>query len=102
MPNRRMTESLTPAPPLSEIRAKYLVKDFFRLKKGAAALALPEPVTVEAMRARLPVLHEAICAMQSLDDLGSKGANQQADADGLELQRRYRVLEQCIKLAGKE
>ena len=97
MSNRRVTLSLTPTPPLPEIRARYLVKDFFRLRRGAAALALPEPETLEEVRKRLPVLHQAICAMQSLDDLGSTMANRQADADGLELQRRYRLLEQRLK-----
>ena len=98
MSNRCMRMTTTP---LEERRAKPLVENYFRLKKGAAALALPEPTTVEAMRERLPILHEAICAMQSLDDLGSKAANEQADADGLELQRRYRAVEQRLELAGK-
>lgn len=97
MSNRCM---MMTTPPL-QMRAKPLVRNYFRLKKGAAALALPEPTTVEAMRERLPVLHEAICAMQSLDDLGSDGANRQAHADEEELRRRYRALEQRLELAGK-
>lgn len=99
MSNRRV---MTPTPPLLQMRAKPLVRDFFRLKKGATALALPEPTTLKAMRERLPILHEAICAMQSLDDLGSEEANRQAHADEEELQRRQRILEERIRRASGE
>lgn len=70
-------------------RAEPFPRDVFRLAKGAAALALPEPRTLEDMRAQLPVLSEAVCAMQSLDDLGSDEANRKALRDHDVLMDRY-------------
>lgn len=99
MPDRRVTIAYEPRPPR---RTEPIPRDVLRLKKGAAALALPEPQTLADMKARLPVLHEAICAMQSLDDLGSDDANRQALADMDELQERCRALGLRIQLASKK
>lgn len=65
------------------------VVDKRRLEKGAAALALPEPTTEQELEDTIGVLHDAIAALQSLDDLGSDQANQQAWDDQLLLYRKY-------------
>src|SRR5262245_48868742 len=91
---RRMTLGSEPLPPR---RTKPFPRDVFRLAKGAAALALPEPRTLKEMQDQLPILHGAWAAMQSLDDLGDDEANHKAHADEAELQRRCGALEQRIK-----
>lgn len=52
-------------------------------------MSLPEPQTKEEMREQLLVLADGICALQSLDDLGSKEANDAAWNDMLVLQDKY-------------
>lgn len=65
------------------------VVDKRRLEKGAAAFALPEPTTEQELKDTIGVLHDAIAALQSLDDLGSDQANQQAWDDQLLLYQKY-------------
>lgn len=66
--------------------------DARRLRDGASAASLPEPKTVEEIQAQLEVLGDGIAAMQSLDDLGSPEANQQAWDDMCALSKRYEEL----------
>jgi hypothetical protein len=70
-----------------------------RLRDGAAAKKLSEPVSEAEIRQQLQQLHRAICAMQSLDDLGSDEANQRAWDDMMELEGKYKRLSE--KLAEK-
>lgn len=69
-----------------------------RLGDGAKALALPELDTTDKMQlsARLYELHDAIAAMQSLDDLGSSEANQQAWEDMQKLEAEYRKVKNLL------
>jgi hypothetical protein len=62
-------------------------------------MARIEPKTIEGIQAELPQLHDAICAMQSLDDLGDDEANNQADRDMRALLVRYERLEAKLKEA---
>lgn len=78
-------------------RRKPFPRDLDRLKEGAAALALPEPTTVGEMHEQLLDLHLAICAMQSLDDLGTDIANTKATRDMDTLIARHEQLERRIK-----
>jgi hypothetical protein len=78
-------------------RKKPSARDGGRLQQGAAALAASEPAAIAHLKIRyhaLPLLrqlHDAIAAMQSLDDLGEEG-NRDAQRDLEELQRRYEKL----------
>ena len=75
-----------------------------RLKDGQEALELgtdlpTDLVELGVLRAELST---GICALQSLDDLGSEEANQRAWNDMLELQKRYqRVVKKIKKLEKK-
>lgn len=68
-----------------------------RLRDGAGALALPEPKTLEEMKAQLQVLWDGAVALQSTDDLGSPEANEKTWNDMLELQQRAQTLEKRIE-----
>ncbi len=68
-----------------------------RLADGARAMALTPPKTAEEIRRQLDVLHDSICALQSLDDLGSAEANQRAWDDMITLQQRYAALKATLK-----
>ncbi len=75
-----------------------------RLNDGNAAMEvdISKPLTAVEIRSQMASLSDGICALQSLDDLGSEAANQNAWDDMLELQRRYGVLEVKLKaLEGK-
>lgn len=67
-----------------------------RLRDGARALALPVPQTDAEIREQLPVILDAIRAMQSLDDLGSEEANGKAWDDLGQLEARYRQYRQRL------
>jgi|SRR5688572_29289226 len=81
-------------------RREPTLRDVARLKLGAEALALAEPSTVEEARTQLGTLHDAICAMQSLDDLGSNEANAKAMADGDTLLNRHQRLKAWVEATG--
>jgi len=68
-----------------------------RLRDGARALNLSKPRTRKEMKAALQVLWDGAVALQSVDDLGSPEANQQAWDDMLALQRKAQALERKIK-----
>lgn len=68
-----------------------------RLRDGAKAQLLDEPKTAKEIRAQLDVLHDGIAALQSLDDLGSEEANDQAWNDMLALQRKAEVLRERLR-----
>jgi hypothetical protein len=55
------------------------------------------PDTLDGMKVYRDELKDGLCALQSLDDLGSEGANQAAWNDMLELQRRHDLVEARIK-----
>ena len=69
-----------------------------RLRDAAAALDISAkvPQTRAEAEAQLWQLHDAIAAMQSLDDLGEEG-NRQAMKDHDELLRRYEAVEKLLK-----
>lgn len=67
-----------------------------RLRDGAAATALPVPSSRESALAQIETLDDAICALQSLDDLGSPEANARADEEMLLLQKRRDALRQQL------
>lgn len=89
-------EASKPGGPLNPRRQPF-PRDLERLKKGAAALAMPEPTTVGEMHEQLLDLHLACCAMQSLDDLGTDIANKKAHRDLDILMDRHARLKQRIK-----
>lgn len=70
-----------------------------RLRDGEAASNLPKPFSIQEMRRQLVILHNAICAMQSLDDLGSVEANKKAWNDMLALSQRYDTLKENLESA---
>lgn len=72
-------------------------RDISRLAKGYAASNLCPVSSLEAKLKQLDQLHEAICAMQSLDDLGSPEANHAAMAQADALILEYDKLKSEIK-----
>ncbi len=78
-------------------RRQPFPRDLERLKKGAAALAMSEPTTVGEMHDQLLDLHLAICAMQSLDDLGTDVANVKACRDMDALMAKHECLKQKLR-----
>lgn len=63
-----------------------------RLRDGARGAAMEEPTAdtpQKEIRKYLGRMHESLCAMQSLDDLGSDEANKQAWDDMIALERKY-------------
>jgi len=63
-------------------------RDRRRIADGDRALALPDPQNDDEIHAQLEVLHDGICALQSLDDLGEEG-NRLAHENLCELEKRY-------------
>ncbi len=59
-----------------------------RLNDGAGAAALREPKTVKEIKEQIETISDGIRALQSLDDLGSKEANDAAWNQMLELQKK--------------
>jgi hypothetical protein len=72
-----------------------------RLSDGERAMSLEEPKNVNERREQLAQLHGAICALQSLDDLGSEEANDKAWEDMTILQKRYSKLKKEIEKEGE-
>jgi hypothetical protein len=68
-----------------------------RLADGARAKALSEPTTKAEIEAQLETIYDGMLALQSLDDLGSDEANNQAFRDLDELQARYDRLKAKLK-----
>lgn len=63
-----------------------------RLRDGAAAEAIGEPDTIETLEKAIEQAWDGVAAMQSLDDLGSPEANNEAMAQGdrlIQQARRY-------------
>lgn len=70
-----------------------------RLRDGAEALELktdPLPETLEELLELRDRLHDGIAALQSLDDLGSEFANQDAWDNMLALQHRHDLVKEKI------
>lgn len=67
-----------------------------RLRNGAEAAALPEVSALEQKKRQLWHLHDGVCALQSLNDLGSPEENQRAWDDMCALQKRYDKLKDEI------
>ena len=67
------------------------------LNDGARAMALTEPKTLKEMEEQLRIIYDGALALQSMDNLGSPEANQQAWDDMLELQRRAEALSKKIE-----
>jgi hypothetical protein len=67
-----------------------------RLADGQRALTLPDPQTDDEARAQLEIIHAAMCALQSLDDLGEEG-NRRAHENFRELERRYDGLKASLQ-----
>ncbi len=63
-----------------------------RLRDGEKAASLEEPTTVEEIKQQLEVICDGARALQSLDDLGSPEANQDAWDQMLALEARANVL----------
>lgn len=72
-----------------ERRAEPSPRDLRRLQQGDQALALGEPQSREEAREQLDTLRDGIIALQSLDDLGSAGANELASQHLMALQAKY-------------
>jgi hypothetical protein len=87
-----MREATKLGGPLNPRREPFPL-DVERLKTGAAALSLGEPTTPAEIRQQLGILHPAIAAMQSLDDLGTDLANTKAHRDMDTLLDKYKRLE---------
>jgi hypothetical protein len=71
-----------------------------RLNDGKVAMGLEAPETSTQLNDLIEYrnqLHDGICALQSLDDLGSEEANERAWNDMLELQKRYDKIEARIE-----
>ena len=68
-----------------------------RLNDGARAKALSEPKNLKEMKEQLSIIFDGMLALQSLDDLGSPEANQQAWDDMTELQIRYDALKSKVE-----
>jgi hypothetical protein len=71
-------------------------RDRYRLEKGQKAMNLEHPQTITDAKIQLMDLADAICALQSMDDLGSPEANDAAWNDMLVLQERYNELKYKI------
>jgi hypothetical protein len=69
-------------------RSRVTDRDRRRIADGDRALALPDPQSDDEIRAQLEILHDGICALQSLDDLGEEG-NRRAHENLCELEKRY-------------
>lgn len=71
-----------------------------RLRDGQSALetsSKPLPKTIQDLTDLRNKLHDGIAAPQSLDDLGSEEANQEAWDNMLALQRRYDIVVAKLK-----
>ncbi len=79
---------------LQEILSKISAVDRRRLRDGRRALRLlhERPKTAEERDLQLAELHDAIRAMQSLDDLGTEAANKVAWADMEQLMKHSEFL----------
>ena len=51
---------------------------FRRLRDGATAMGLAMPTTLSELKAARDTIRDGLCALQSLDDLGSEEENQRA------------------------
>ncbi len=74
--------------------------DAMRLRDGANAVQTldePDPETIEGLQTKLKVVMGGALALQSLDDLGSPGANEAAWSDMLKLQKKGGELREKIK-----
>ena len=67
-----------------------------RVNDGAEALGLSTPMSKDEIKRQIEILSDAARAMQSLDDLGSPEANEIADRDLQEIQRRRDILERRL------
>jgi len=72
-----------------------------RLNDGAAAMALGKANTEAEIKSQIEQLHDAIAAMQSLDDLGSPEANDAAMKDHDALLNKLESLERKLKKVQK-
>jgi hypothetical protein len=79
-----------------EQRQRVSPLDRRRLADGQRALTLPDSQTDDEARAQLEVIHAAMCALQSLDDLGEEG-NLRAQENLRELKRRYAALKASLQ-----
>jgi hypothetical protein len=75
--------------------------DHHRLVKAAKALTLGEPATKKEAEAQLKEIHDAICALQSTDDLGSPEANEKVANDCIRLQTKYDRLKERLGEGGE-
>ena len=60
-------------------------------------MRLPEPQTIEETESQLATLIAGATALQSMDDLGSPKANEEAMDDIDELDRRAKILKEKIR-----
>lgn len=81
-------------------RSTPFPRDRIRLQTGMDAIALPEPGTAEEASEQLTTIHLAICALQSMDDLGNDEANDRAMRACDLLLEKYRRLERLIESGG--
>jgi len=72
-----------------------------RLAAGARALALPSPTTRAEIAEQLNIIYDGMLALQSLDDLGNKEANDKAMRDIDTLQGQYDYLKTKLKATEK-
>ena len=68
-----------------------------RLNDGAEAATLGEPETIEDIGGQIETISDGILALQSLDDLGSEEANDDAWNQMLELQEKRNVLKEKLR-----
>ena len=71
-------------------------RDQDRIAEGDLACALSDPQTPHQIRIQLPIIRDAIAALQSLDDLGEEG-NRRAEESLHTLEKRYEVLQERLK-----
>lgn len=63
-----------------------------RLRDGARAMALSEPMTKAEVQDQLEILHTGIVSLQSMEDLGSSEANRAAHENMRILEEKQRRL----------
>lgn len=78
------------------LRRELLPVERRRLQDGQRAMDLPTPITVNEMKAQLPIIDDGIRALQSLDDLGVE-LNKKTWRDMNELFKRKRKIERQLK-----
>jgi hypothetical protein len=82
-----------------EGQSRVSPQDRRRIADGDRALALPDPQCPDEAQAQLKIIHDGICALQSLDDIGEEG-NLLAHENLRTLQERCKALES--RLASKK